>query len=230
MWTFVCSLVLAVTIAIVFANAQTDVPDEDSNYSVQTGMLTYLPSYFTTFIPTVGIVAGKAALVRKARQAQTVISVAFGAGPSGGSIPDPTVAEFKLVLHSAQCDQGDGGAVYQHPFLCESGCTSSAVDAAKGSAMPLEVEFTATLDISSSPAEADVEFIWNVHIPDTHNGQSRTDLSLVLYDPVHDVPMLCADLVDDRVMDGLVYFVDEALVDFVPSVRYRSCKTFCLRV
>lgn len=45
-------------------------------------------------------------------------------------------------------------------------------------------------------------------------------MSVVLYDPENEVPMVCADLEEDRQMDGLVYSVDEQLVNFVPAVSF----------
>ena len=46
-------------------------PEDDSNYSVQIGMFNYLPSFYASFNPTFGIIAGKAAMVRMAKSAST---------------------------------------------------------------------------------------------------------------------------------------------------------------
>lgn len=47
---------------------------------------------------------------------------------------------------------------------------------------------------------------------------------MILYDPVNNVPMVCADLEEDRQMDGLVYSVNEQLVDHVPAVSFVTMK------
>lgn len=46
-------------------------PEDESNYSVQFGMFNYLPSFYASFNPTFGIIAGKAAMIRMARSATT---------------------------------------------------------------------------------------------------------------------------------------------------------------
>jgi hypothetical protein len=62
------------------------------------------------------------------------------------------------------------------------------------------------------------EFEWGLHIPATIEGQSIAQLSMVLYDPISGLKMICADLEVDRQLDGVVDFVNQDLVENVPSV------------
>ena len=60
--------------------------------------------------------------------------------------------------------------------------------------------------------------VWPVHIPELFSGQSRHSLSMIIYDPVSGAAMACADLEDDRLMDGLMYYINSDVVPFVPVV------------
>ena len=43
-----------------------------------------------------------------------------------------------------------------------------------------------------------------VHIPNEFFGQSRETLSVFMYDPIDGAPMACADLEDDRDLEGVL--------------------------
>jgi hypothetical protein len=72
------------------------------------------------------------------------------------------------------------------------------------------------------------EFEWGLHIPATIEGQSIAQLSMVLYDPISGLKMICADLEVDRQLDGVVDFVNQDLVENVPSVCSFSWSSFQL--
>jgi len=197
-------------------------PQDDSNFSVQTGMLNYLGSFYEQYTPPYGIIAGKAALYRMARTGTTRVSVSFGVGlslePDGPTLSDLAATDFVFKVHSRPCTE-NGGPTYQHPYLCGiSGCTDAQVAAAKSSSLPLELEFTSKVDTTQFNGGS-VEVTWPLHIPDYYYGQDRSTLSIVMYSPSHaGVPMVCADLENDRQMDGLVYYVNEDATSNVPSV------------
>eukprot|EP00040_Diaphanoeca_grandis_P032724 m.199053 g.199053 ORF g.199053 m.199053 type:complete len:590 (+) comp32719_c0_seq1:401-2170(+) len=201
---------------------QTVDPQDDSNFSVQTGMLNYLGSFYQQYTPPYGIIAGRASLYRMARTGISRISVSFGVGLSleldGPDIADLAATEFTFKLHSRPCAES-GGPVYQHPYLCGIvGCTEAQVATAAASNMPLELVFTSKVDTTQFNGGS-IDVTWPLHIPDYYYGQDRNTLSIVMYSPTHEgVPMVCADLLDDRQMDGLVYYVNEDATSNVPSV------------
>lgn len=204
------------------AAQSSDGPQDDSNYSVQAGIFNYLVSFYEQHTPPFGIIAGKAALFRMARTGTTRVSVSFGVGLSlednGPDLSVLAATEFTFKLHSRPCSES-GGPVYQHPYLCGvSGCSADQVNQARNSGVPLELEFKSFVNTDLFNG-ASVELEWPVHIPDYHYGQDRNTLSMVMYSPTHpDVPMVCADLLDDRQLDGLVYYVNEDANENVPSV------------
>lgn len=201
---------------VLGATAQSEAPGADSNFGVHVGLLKYLRAYYETFTPPFGIIAGKAALFRMAQDGSTRLSVSFGVGLSlevdGLRQEDLATTEFLFKLHSRPCEES-GGPVYQHPYLCPSGCSQTAVDALRGSPEPLELEIRTTVD-NTNYNEASVEVTWPVHIPADHTGS----LSVVMYDPLNSVPMVCADLRQDRTMEGLIYRIFEDRIDTVPVI------------
>lgn len=96
------------------------------------------------------------------------ISVSFGISNQQSSLDG---VDFTLKLHSKPCAL-NGGPVYQHPFLCPDGCTQAEVDAAAGTAEPLEVSFTTQMNTASAN-EASITYDWPVYVPEFYNGESR---------------------------------------------------------
>eukprot|EP00039_Didymoeca_costata_P024191 m.9573 g.9573 ORF g.9573 m.9573 type:complete len:735 (-) comp4088_c0_seq1:1377-3581(-) len=219
---------LAVVALLAFAYAQSPSPTDDSNFSAQTGEFRYMPGYVAQqpLLPY-GMVSGRAAIIRKAKSATTTatINVYIEVLPSDFNTLVPT-GEFKALLHSRPCAQG-GGARYQDPLICDSdggfteGCTPAEVAAHSGPE-PLELEVTGTVETITSNGQTFNRVVgtydWGNHIPEQLDGQTIESLSMLLYDPRIDFPMVCADLEVDRQMDGIVFFVNQALVQNVPSV------------
>lgn len=213
-------IVLAVASAAVLAVAGNEEPQDDSNFGVQIGMLKYLASYYEQYTPPFGIIAGKATLFRMVSSPYTRVSVSFGVGLSlelnGFQGEDLANTQFQFKLHSRPCEES-GGPVYQHPYSCQNGCSAAEIASARNGDNPLELEFALQVDTSNFN-EASLEVEWAVHIPDSYNGQRADEMSVVMYDPINNVPMVCADLKKDRSMEGLIFTIFEDRIDNVPVI------------
>eukprot|EP00729_Bicosta_minor_P000860 gene860-29741_t len=200
-------------------------PTASSNYGVYTGTVAYLDSYVANN-PRVpyGIINGKVMMARISTTPKTTLSISLYVERMQ-KISIEALQRNKLYgyVFDRPCEQHGSSKRLQDPYICgdDGGrCSDEEVTAWEGIS-PLEyyVELRSQRTGSSAAATSSATAEFGVHLP--LELLARSSLSVVIYDPFTQSPMVCATLGNDRDIDGFTYRANDQLVDTRPLVNLK---------